>query len=93
MLKGACTVVTDGAEVYVNTTGSTALAKAGSGDVLAGLLTSLLAFSRSPISSAALAAYVHGKAGDNLALSLSEFGVTPSDLPVECAKVLADLGG
>ena len=91
MLKGLGTVVTDGDKVYVNSTGSSALAKAGSGDVLAGLMTSLLAFIDDELSAAALAVYIHGRAGDNLAASLSEFGVTPSDLPKECARVIAAL--
>ncbi len=91
VLKGSGTVVTDGDISYVNSSGSSALAKAGSGDVLAGLLTSLLAFSTDALGTAALAVYVHGRAGDNLAAELSEFGVTPSDLPRECARVFAAL--
>lgn len=91
VLKGAATVTTDGEITYRNTSGSSALAKAGSGDVLAGLMTSLLAFSNDPLKTAALAVYIHGRAGDNLAKNLSDFGVTPSDLPLECAKVIASL--
>ncbi len=91
VLKGAGTVTTDGDITYINSSGSSALAKAGSGDVLAGLLTSLLAFSIDPLKTAALAVYIHGRAGDNLSENLSDFGVTPSDLPIECAKVIASL--
>ena len=91
VLKGSGTVITDGDISYVNSSGSSALAKAGSGDVLAGLLTSLLAFSTDALKTAALAVYIHGRAGDNLAVELSEFGVTPSDLPRECARVIAEL--
>lgn len=81
LLKGKGTVVTDGTVALINTSGSTALAKAGSGDVLAGLTAGLLAYSEDPLSAVALAAYLHGRAGDSLALTLSEYGVTPSDLP------------
>lgn len=91
VLKGAATVTTDGEITYVNSSGSSALAKAGSGDVLAGLLTSLLAFSPDPLKTAALAVYIHGRAADTLAKELSRFGVTPSDLPRECARVIASL--
>ena len=91
VLKGAGTVTTDGEVTYVNSSGSSALAKAGSGDVLSGLLTSLLAFSNDPLRTAALAVYIHGRAGDNLSAELSDFGVTPSDLPIECARVIASL--
>ena len=91
LLKGAATVVTDGKSVYLNGTGSSALAKAGSGDVLAGLLVSVLASGTDPLSATALAAYLHGAAGDSLAVSYSEYGVTPSDLPREIAGVLSKL--
>ncbi len=91
LLKGAATIVTDGKITYVNSTGSSALAKGGSGDALAGLIVSLLAFSDDPLGSTALAAYIHGKAGDNLAKIYSDFGVTPSDLPKEMAKAMASL--
>jgi NAD(P)H-hydrate epimerase len=91
LLKGAGTVITDGNTVYVNSTGSSALAKAGSGDVLAGVVSSLSAAGVAPIQSAALAAYLHGAASDTLSLSLSEFGVTPSDLPVAVAREFANL--
>ena len=91
VLKGSGTVVTDGDLSYVNSSGSSALAKAGSGDVLSGLMTSLLAFSTDALATAALAVYIHGRAADNLAEELSEFGVTPSDLPRECARVISSL--
>ena len=68
------------------------MAKAGSGDALAGLLSSLAAAEVMPaVVLAALAAYVHGRAGDNLSKELSEYGVTPSDLPKEMAKVLSEI--
>lgn len=91
LLKGHGTVITDGELIYVNTTGSSALAKAGSGDALAGLLGALLATGVKPLEAAAASAYIHGKAGDNLSEIYSEYGVTPSDLPKEMAKVLKRL--
>ena len=90
MLKGAATLITDGKEVYINTVGSSALAKAGSGDVLAGLLSALVAMDKSdPLTSAALAVYYHAIAGDSLAKIHSSYGVTPSDLPIEIARLMA----
>ena len=86
LLKGAATVITDGTHTYLNTTGSTALSKGGSGDVLAGLVASLCAYSHSLTRVVALAAYIHGRAGDTLSAELSDFGVTPSDLPTEIAR-------
>jgi len=64
LLKGDRTIVaTPAGEVWVNSTGSPALATAGSGDVLAGLLGSLLAGGLAPDRAAIAAAYVHGLAG------------------------------
>ena len=91
VLKGAATLTTDGDRLFINSTGSSALAKGGSGDVLAGLLVSLLAFSRDPLETAALAVYLHGAAGDSLSEEYSEFGVTPSDLPKEIARQIKKL--
>ncbi len=91
LLKGKNTVITDGSLTYINMTGSSALSKGGSGDVLAGLLVSLLAFMPSPIEAAALSAYLHGKAGDALSNIYSDFGVTPSELPKEIAKTIRSL--
>lgn len=89
VLKGAGTIVTDGKEVYINDSGSSALAKAGSGDVLAGFVASLAAQSVTPVTAAALSVYYHGAAGDSLAEEFSTYGVTPSDLPKEIARIIA----
>ena len=91
VLKGAATLVTDGREVYVNSSGSSALAKAGSGDVLAAVIASLVASGMLPLSASALAVYVHGAAADTLAEEFSKLGVTPSDLPQEIARQLRKL--
>ena len=88
LLKGYGTVITDGETLYLNTSGSNALAKAGSGDCLAGLLGALLAAGATPLEASALAAYLHGAAGDALSAVYSDFGVTPSDLPKEIAKTI-----
>ena len=89
VLKGAGTIVTDGKTVYINTSGSSALAKAGSGDVLAGLLAALVAQGKCDIPTAsALAVYLHAVAGQSLAGELSSYGVTPSDLPIEIARLI-----
>lgn len=90
ILKGAATIITDGDRLYINSTGSSALAKAGSGDVLAGLLASIMAYHGDPLVASALAVYLHGKAGDTLSEKFSEFGVTPSDLPIEIAKIMRE---
>ena len=89
MLKGAGTVITNGKEVYINSSGSSALAKAGSGDVLAGAICSLAASVGDAVKGSVIAVYLHGKAADTAKDELSSYGVTPSDLPVRIAKELA----
>lgn len=89
VLKGAGTVIADSDKLSINATGSSALAKAGSGDVLAGLLAALLAQNIEPHSAASLAVALHALAGDRLAKEFSSYGVTPSDLPREIARVMA----
>ncbi len=65
LLKGHRTVIADPAgEVAVNTTGSSWLATAGSGDVLSGIIGSLLAGGLSPLQAAAVGAHLHGRAGE-----------------------------
>ena len=92
VLKGAGTIVVGDGEIYINTNGSSALAKAGSGDVLAGVIGALVAqWKAAPSISAALAVYLHAMAAQNLAGELSSYGVTPSDLPKEIARCMAYL--
>ena len=64
VLKGHRTVVSDGTRLYVNTTGDSTLSKAGSGDVLSGILGCLLGQKMPPFDAACLAAHLHGKAGE-----------------------------
>ena len=90
VLKGNGTVIAspDGS-VFVNTTGSSALAKGGSGDVLAGVIASLNAQGYNSVEAAVTGVYTHGKAGDILAEKYGKSGVIPSDLP----KVIGSLLG
>lgn len=90
VLKGAGTVVAEGGECKVNLTGGPALAKGGSGDVLAGAIASLLATGLAPAVAARLAVLLHGAAGDRLSAEYSPLGVRPHDLPAEMARVLSE---
>lgn len=92
LLKGAGTVICEkGARLCINTSGNSALSKGGSGDVLAGMITSLVSQGASLYESAVCAAYLHGAAADRLSVSLSQYGVLPSEIPEYTAKVLADI--
>lgn len=84
VLKGAYSlVVTPNGNVYINKTGNSGLAKGGSGDVLAGIIASLIAQGLSEEIAACCAVYFHGLAADNLAEKISEYGITPTDLLYE----------
>jgi len=92
LLKGAATVICGEGKTYINSTGSSALAKAGSGDALAGLLCGIIAQGvKGYTEAAALASYIHGLAGDALSDEFSSYGVTPSDLPKEMARQIRKL--
>lgn len=82
ILKGANTVIASCGckEIYVNTTGNSGLAKGGSGDLLAGMLVSLLAQGMKPIDAAVTAVYIHGDCADEVAMFSSERGMTVSDM-------------
>ncbi len=80
VLKGAGTVITDGRRVRINETGNPGMATGGSGDVLTGLTAALLAQGLSAFDAAALAAHLHGRAGDLAARQLSQPAVMASDL-------------
>ena len=80
VLKGHRTIVTDGKNTYVNTTGNSSLAKAGSGDVLAGMIAGFCAQGLSTLDASCLAVYLHGKAGELASMDKTEYGVLASDL-------------
>jgi len=81
VLKGPGTVITDGKRLAVNATGNSGMATGGSGDVLTGLLTALLAQGMTGFDAAQLGVHLHGLAGDLAARDLSEPGLIASDLP------------
>ncbi|MBV8353927.1 MAG: NAD(P)H-hydrate dehydratase, partial [Candidatus Eremiobacteraeota bacterium] len=63
LLKGSDTLIYDGATVHINPTGTSALATAGTGDVLTGIIATLLSQGLSPVDAASAGAYWHGLAG------------------------------
>ena len=81
VLKGHKTVVcTQAGECYINSTGNDGLAKGGSGDVLSGLIGSLMAQGLPPGDAAAAGVYLHGLAGDYAAKALGTRYMQPTDL-------------
>ena len=88
LLKGSKTLISSGARTIVNATGGPGLAKAGSGDVLTGLIAGLwaqmLASGRVtgdlPFKAAALGAWLHGSAGEAAEKDLTAWAMSSSDL-------------
>jgi NAD(P)H-hydrate epimerase len=80
LLKGHRTLISDGCELFENTTGNPGMATGGSGDVLTGLITALLGQGLSPLDAARLGAHVHGRAGDLAAEELGEVSLIARDL-------------
>ena len=80
LLKGKQTVVTDGTHLYVNQTGNPALATAGSGDILTGLIAALIAQGVHAFDAAVLAAHLHGLAADQWVKQHGPSGLRAQDL-------------
>lgn len=81
VLKGPGTIVTDGERLFINETGNSGMATGGSGDILTGILTALLATGGNPLDMTRLAVHLHGLAGDLATEELSQQGMIASDLP------------
>lgn len=80
VLKGHHTVITDGEWLYRNTTGNPGMAVGGSGDLLAGVIASLLGQGLTPLTAAAAGAWLHGAAGDICAAEIGQYGMLPTDM-------------
>lgn len=91
VLKGANTIVTDGCNTYINTTGNAGMAKAGSGDVLSGMIGGFLAQGLSPINAAISAVHLHGMIGDYAAKRFSRIAMQPSDMINMMCEMFCDL--
>ena len=90
LLKGRTTLVYGGRVTYCNPTGTSALATAGTGDVLTGIIATLLSQGCSPFDAAAAGAYWHGLAGRRAARE-RKVGVMAGDLPDVLASALPTL--
>lgn len=88
-LKNRCTLVSKGhrtvtasgdGSAVINTTGNAGMATGGSGDVLAGMIASLIGQGLPPFEAAYTAAWLHGKAGDICAELIGQYGMLPTDI-------------
>jgi ADP-dependent NAD(P)H-hydrate dehydratase len=80
VLKGHRTIVTDAQHLYINRTGDSSLSKAGAGDVLTGILASLIGQRMSNFEAACAATYLHGKAGELAGKRLGRRSVLARDV-------------
>ena len=88
LLKGHKTCITDGMRGYLNQTGNPGMAVGGSGDVLAGMIVSLLGQGVQPIEAAACAAWLHGAAGDLCAGEFGQYGMLPTDMLTRLPRLM-----
>ena len=80
VLKGNKTIITDGSSVTVNLTGNPGMATAGSGDVLSGIIGSLIAQGLESYEGARVGAFIHGLSGDYGSESIGEFSLSALDI-------------
>ena len=92
VLKGRATLIAEpSGEVAVNPTGNPGLATGGTGDVLAGCIGALVAQGYEPFTAAELGAYLHGLAGDLLAVERGEIGLAARDVAAALPRAAAHL--
>lgn len=88
LLKGHETLITDAEVCYRNRTGNPGMAVGGSGDVLAGIIVSLVGQGIDPLEAAACGAWLHGAAGDLCAARLGQYGMLPTDMLEELPRLM-----
>ena len=88
LLKGHRTCITNGETGYVNETGNPGMAVGGSGDVLAGIIVSLLGQGLQPLEAAACGAWLHGAAGDLCAEEIGQYGMLPTDMLMRIPRLM-----
>lgn len=91
LLKGNTSVITDGKEVLLNTEGTPALAKGGSGDVLSGIIAAIAARGVSPLQAAACGAFLLGRAGEYAAREKGEYSVIGTDVTEKLPQAILSL--
>lgn len=91
LLKGFKSIITDGTRTYIIPTGNIALAKAGSGDVLSGMIAAFICQGLPAFVAAIEAAYLHGLAADQWTLHHSNLSYSPSQIIADLPKVLKQI--
>ncbi len=94
VLKGVPTVaaVPEG-NIFINTTGNPGMATAGAGDVLTGIIASLLGQGMNPADASVLGVFIHGMAGDKAAEKTGEYSLIASDIINALPDAFMELSG
>ena len=80
VLKGAGSLISDGDNVWINTSGNSGMASGGMGDVLSGIIAALLMQLDNPLDAVRWAVYLHGQAANIIAQKYGKIGMLASDL-------------
>ena len=91
LLKGPSTIITDGGTTYLTDAGCAGMATAGSGDVLSGILAAIASFAPDPLTGAAAAAYINGRAGELAQRRFGSVSMTAGDTAACVAEIVREL--
>ena len=92
VLKSETTIIAFGDKRYINTSGNNGLAVGGSGDVLAGIITGMLAQCKDCVQASIVSVFVHGYIADQLLQRKSAYSILPTDIIHELEQVLLEMG-
>jgi len=88
ILKGAGSLISNGTQIVINSTGNAGMASGGMGDVLAGIVAALVLQTNDYFAATCLAVYIHGAAGDIIANGHGQRGMLASDLFLPLQKIV-----
>ena len=91
LLKGPCTIITDGYEVIITNTGCAGMASAGSGDVLSGILCAMCAGKEDILRYVSLGAYINGYAGQIAQKNMCDISMLASDTAMSIGLAIKEL--
>ena len=91
VIKGAHTFTINRDEIFINNSGNPGMATAGSGDVLSGVITSLIGQAYDPVAAAVLGVYIHGLSGDIASMDLGYEGVLAGDIAKNIGRAIKEL--
>lgn len=88
VLKDTRTIVAGDNQIYINQSGNNGMAKAGSGDILSGIITGLLAQHMETFEGAVLGVYIHGLSGDKAAQKMGQYSILARDIADSISSVI-----